>query len=86
MAAAVTVYTTNHCPYCIRVKSLLNARGVGFEEINIAGDPDARAALVARTGHLTFPQVFVGETFLGGFDETAAAERDGRLSALLGAA
>lgn len=86
MAAEVTVYTTNHCPYCIRVKSLLKAREVSFEEINIAHDPDARTALVQRTGHMTFPQVFVGDTFIGGYDETAAADRDGRLATLLSAA
>lgn len=83
MAAEVIVYTTNHCPYCIRVKSLLKARDVAFEELNIADDTDARVALVQRTGHMTFPQVFIGEHFIGGFDETAAADRDGRLAALL---
>jgi len=81
----VTVYTTNMCPYCSRAKALLDKRGVAYEEINLARDPDARHKLVELTGMFTFPQILIGDLPLGGFDQLLAADRSGKLPALLAA-
>ncbi len=83
MRRTITLYTTEKCSSCLRAKALLTQRKLPFEEINLSRDPDGRAALVQRTGMLTFPQVLVGDEPLGGFEALAAAERDGRLAALL---
>ena len=82
MAPPITVYTTDPCSFCNRVKDLLRKRGVEFQEVNLAKDPDGRAELVARTGMMSFPQVVIGEEVLGGFRETLEADADGRLEAL----
>ena len=82
----VVVYTTNACGFCARVKMLLKAREIDYREINIAGDPEAFVELAKSTGHMTMPQVFVGDAFVGGYQETAEADRSGRLQELLAAA
>ncbi len=79
----VTVYTTDPCSFCVRVKGLLKARGVEFSEINLSKDPDGRAALARETGMLSFPQVIVDGELLGGFTEVQAAAESGRLDELL---
>ena len=76
----VTVYTTEPCGYCRTAKTLLERRGIPFEEINLAKDADGRAELVARTGMMTFPQVILDGQPIGGFQELAAADRTGRLA------
>ena len=81
----VTVYTTEPCSFCGRVKGLLKARGVEFAEINLSKDPAGRAELARRTGMLSFPQVTVDGELLGGFSEVQAAAEDGRLDELLAA-
>jgi glutaredoxin 3 len=81
----VTLYTTESCPFCTSAKALLAKRGISYEEINLARDPDGRAALQERTGMFTFPQIVIGEHPLGGFTELLAADRAGRLSELLAA-
>jgi glutaredoxin 3 len=81
----VTVYTTEPCAFCVRVKGLLKSRGVEFEEINLAKNPDGRAALARETGMLSFPQVIVDGQLLGGFTEVQAAAQSGRLDELLAA-
>lgn len=81
----ITVYTTDMCPYCVMVKRLLDGRGLAYEEINLARDPEGRQALVERTGRMSFPQVIIGDELVGGFDETRAAEKSGRLAELLAA-
>ena len=75
----VTVYTTEPCGYCRVAKALLNKRGVQFEEINLAKDPEGRAELVRMTGMMTFPQVVIDGESIGGYQELVAADRDGRL-------
>ena len=82
----VIVYTTEPCGFCRQAKSLLERRGVHYEEVNLAKDADGRADLVARTGQMTFPQVLVGERSIGGFRELLAADRAGILGSLLEAA
>ena len=79
----VVVYTTEPCGFCRQAKALLEARGVPFDEINLAKDPQGRAELVALTGQMTFPQVLVGERSVGGFRELVEADRDGTLQELL---
>ena len=81
--ADVLVYTTENCPFCIRAKALLDARGVAYREVNLERDPDGRTELVKQTGMMTFPQVLIDGELVGGFQETLAADRSGRLAELL---
>ena len=81
----ITMYTTDPCGFCRQAKALLTARGVMFEEINLAKDPEGRTELVRLTGMMTFPQILVGERSIGGFRELLEADRDGTLSDLLAA-
>lgn len=67
----------------MRAKALLTQRALPFEEINLSRDPDGRAELASRTGLMTFPQILVGDTTLGGFEALAEADRSGRLLELL---
>jgi glutaredoxin 3 len=78
----VIVYTTDYCSYCTTAKALLAKRGISYEEINLARDPDGRMELSERTGMITFPQIIIDGETLGGFDALRAADRDGRLAAL----
>lgn len=73
------MYSTDRCAFCVRAKSLLESRGIAFEEINLQRDPDGRAKLARRTGMLSFPQIFLGDELVGGFSELEAADRAGRL-------
>ncbi|MBP7000057.1 glutaredoxin 3 [Amaricoccus sp.] len=80
----VTIYTTPFCGYCHAAKRLLGAKGVAFEEIDVAADPSRRAEMIDRArGRRTVPQIFVGEQHVGGFDDISALEREGRLDPLL---
>ena len=79
----VTVYSTEPCSFCRRVKGMLEARGVEFAEVNLAKDPDGRVELARRTGMLSFPQVLIDDELLGGFAELQAAAESGRLDELL---
>lgn len=79
----ITLYSTDACSFCVRAKALLDARGLDYEELNLARDPDGRTELARRTGMLSFPQIVVGEELVGGFMELMAADRSGRLQALL---
>jgi glutaredoxin 3 len=81
----VTVYTTDFCPYCRSAKALLDRRGVPYEEINLARDPDSRRELAELTGMVTFPQIVIDGDPVGGFEQLLAADRAGRLSELLAA-
>jgi glutaredoxin 3 len=81
----ITVYTTEPCPYCTKVKRLLGARGVEFTEVNLSKDAAGRTELAARTGMMSFPQVIVDGTLIGGFTDVQAAAESGRLDGLLAA-
>jgi glutaredoxin 3 len=85
VTAKITVYTTEPCSFCTRVKGILKSRGVEFKEVNLAKDPDGRMQLVRETGMMSFPQVIVDGQLLGGFNEVQSAAEDGRLDALLAA-
>ena len=79
----ITLYTTEPCSFCARVKGLLKGRGVEFTEVNFSKDPQGRTELVGRTGMMTFPQVVIDGELLGGFNEVQAAVESGRLDELL---
>ncbi len=80
----VTIYSTAVCPYCIRAKRLLQERGVTeFNEIRIDQDPDARTAMMERTGRRTVPQIFIGDRHVGGHDDLVALDQQGGLMPLL---
>ena len=79
----VTIYTRPYCPYCIRAVELLERKGVAFTEIEAGFDPEKRQEMMRRSGRSTFPQIFIGETHIGGCDDMMALEREGRLDPLL---
>lgn len=82
----VRMYTTQVCPYCIRAKQLLQARGVAqIEEIRIDLDPAQRMQMMEITGRRTVPQIFIGDTHVGGHDDLVALDSRGELMPLLGA-
>lgn len=82
----VRMYTTQVCPYCIRAKQLLRERGVTeIDEVRIDLQPAERETMVALTGRRTVPQIFIGETHVGGCDDLIALDRAGGLRPLLGA-
>jgi glutaredoxin 3 len=84
MGAPVVMYSTGFCPYCQRAEALLKARGVTtIDKIRVDLDPARRDEMVNRTGRRTVPQIFVGETHVGGFDDLAALDREGKLTPLL---
>jgi glutaredoxin 3 len=85
-ATRVILYTTEPCGFCRQAKALLQSRGVPYEEVNLAKDPQGRVDLVAQTGQMTFPQIVVGERAIGGFRELLEADRAGVLQTLLAAA
>ena len=81
---AVRMYTTQVCPFCIRAKALLKQRGVDLiEELRIDLDPVQRDQMMALTGRRTVPQIFIGNTHVGGCDDLMALDRSGRLAPLL---
>jgi len=80
----VTMYTTAYCGYCVRAERLLETRGVtDIEKIRVDEEPQQRIAMMKRTGRRTVPQIYIGEHHVGGYDELAALDRAGALSALL---
>lgn len=79
----VTIYSTQVCPYCVRAKMLLQKKGAEYEEIDVS-DPQKRAAMVEKTGGArTVPQIYIGDTHVGGSDDLYALESAGKLDALL---
>ena len=82
---AVQMYTTQVCPFCVRAKMLLKQRGVQvIDEIRVDLDPTQRNLMVARTGRRTVPQIFIGDTHVGGCDELVALDQSGGLLPMLG--
>lgn len=81
----VEIYTTPTCPYCHAAKSLLADKGVDYHEVTVL-DPDLRAKMTERAhGRRTVPQIFIGDTHVGGYDDMAALDRQGKLDSLLAA-
>ena len=80
----VTIYTTRTCPYCMAAKSLLAKKGASFDEIDVSGDHSERQRMMLKAnGRRSVPQIFIGETHVGGSDELYELERHGRLDGLL---
>jgi glutaredoxin 3 len=80
----IKMFTTQVCPFCVRAKALLQQRGVAaIEEIRIDLDPDERARMIEMTGRRTVPQIFIGNTHVGGCDDLIALDRSGGLAPLL---
>jgi glutaredoxin 3 len=81
----VVMYSTGYCPYCTRAEMLLKQRGVTeIEKIRIDLEPQQRDAMIERTGRRTVPQIFIGETHVGGYDDLSALDRAQKLVPLLG--
>ena len=83
MAVPVVMYSTRFCPYCIRARGLLQARQVEFTDIAVDGQPELRHEMTERSGRYTVPQIWIGEHHVGGYDDLALLERQGRLDDLL---
>ena len=84
--AKVVIYTKPYCPYCVRALALLKRKGADFEEIEAAFDPEKKAEMIQRAnGARTFPQIFIGDTHVGGSDELHALDARGGLDELLAA-
>ena len=84
MSARVLMYTTAVCPYCVRAKQLLKARGVTeIEEVRVDLDPDRRDEMMQKTQRRTVPQIFIGDTHVGGCDDLYALDAAGNLKPLL---
>ncbi|MBA1273056.1 glutaredoxin 3 [Stutzerimonas azotifigens] len=79
----VVIYTTAWCPYCLRAKSLLDKKGVDYQEIPVDGRSELRAEMARKAGRTSVPQIWIGEQHVGGCDELFALDRAGRLDALL---
>jgi glutaredoxin 3 len=84
VSASVLMYTTAICPYCIRAKQLLKSRGVeGIEEVRVDLDPVRREEMMQKTGRRTVPQIYIGDTHVGGCDDLIALDAAGKLRPLL---
>jgi glutaredoxin 3 len=80
------MYTTGACPYCLRAEMLLKSKGATeIEKVRVDLDSDLRDEMMQKTGRRTVPQIYIGETHIGGFDELAALDRAGKLDPLLAA-
>ena len=80
----ISVYSTRICPYCVMAKRLLSAKGAAYDDLRIDQDESARAEMQKRApASRTVPQILIGETHVGGFDELAALDRAGKLDAML---
>ncbi len=83
MTQSVVIYSSDWCPFCIRAKSLLNQKGVDFEEIKVDGKRALREEMARKAGRTSVPQIWIGERHVGGCDDLFALERRGELDTLL---
>ena len=84
--AKVLMYSTGVCPYCIQAERLLTAKGVtAIDKIRVDLQPEQRVAMMEKTGRRTVPQIYIGDTHVGGFDDLSALDRAGGLDSLLAA-
>lgn len=81
--AKVQIYSKQNCPFCVRAKTLLNNKGVKFEEIMVDSDPELFISLKKRTGMLTVPQIFINDKLVGGYTDLAELDGKGELDPLL---
>lgn len=84
MTARVVMYSTAVCPYCVMAERLLKSKGVeNIEKIRVDLQPEQRAEMMQKTGRRTVPQIYIGETHVGGFDDLSALDHAGKLDPLL---
>lgn len=82
--ARIEIYSTMQCPYCVRAKMLLDAKGVDYEEIHVDDNPERREEMLRRSGgKRTVPQIFINDRSIGGFDDLWQLEQSGQLDDLL---
>ncbi len=79
----VVIYTTRICPFCIRAKQVLDSKGVEYREIGVDANPELRLEMMEKSGRRTVPQIWIGATHVGGFDDLWSLERSGELEPLL---
>ncbi len=80
---AILVYSKSTCPFCLAATELLESKGVTWTEVSLLAEPDRRAEMIARSGRHTVPQIFIGDTHVGGFDDLHALDQEGALDRLL---
>ena len=85
-AALITIYSTAICPYCVAAKNFLKSKGLAWNEVRIDTAPGEREKMVERTRRTSVPQIFVGETHVGGYDDMMALHRAGKFEPLLAGA
>jgi len=84
MSAPVKMYSTGMCPFCVMAERLLVSKGVtGIEKIRVDLDPAKRAEMMERTGRRTVPQIYIGDTHVGGYEDLAVLDKAGKLEAML---
>ena len=83
MSADIIMYSTRFCPYCVRARGLLDSKRVSYTDIAVDGAPELRHEMMERSGRHTVPQIWIGELHVGGYDDLALLERQGRLDELL---
>ena len=84
MSQKITMYSTGVCPFCQRAERLLRSKGIAaIDKIRVDLEPARRVEMMEKTGRRTVPQIYIGETHVGGFEELAALEHAGRLDGLL---
>lgn len=81
--AEVVIYTKKVCPYCVAAKNLFHAKGVAYKEISVEGNEATYAELKQKTGHMTVPQIFINDKFMGGYSDISKLDDEGQLDALL---
>lgn len=81
----VIIYTASFCPYCHLAKELLRTKGAAFEEIDVTGNAPLRSQMAEKAGRSTVPQIWIGDTHVGGCDDLHVLERTGKLDAMLAA-
>ena len=79
----VLIYTTQFCPYCVRAKQLLDQKGAQYDELKVDGNPELRQIMTTKSNSRTVPQIWIGDTHVGGCDELFALEYAGKLDKLL---
>ena len=83
MTPNIIIYSTLHCPYCVRAKELLKRKGLEFTEILVDKDDKKREEMIAKTNRYTVPQIFINKQHIGGCDDLYALEREGKLTELI---
>ncbi len=82
-STVVKMYSTRFCPYCVRARNLLDSKGVKYTDVRVDGAVGLRREMVERSGRYTVPQIWIGARHIGGYDDLAGLEHQGRLNKLL---